>query len=120
MNREELNELAQKAGFGANQRATLRLKLQHFAELVEATINEMETVKPVAWMWLNTGTFRKRLPKTAVAEHWNPLYTAPPKRKPLTEDEIDKAWRSVDYGFSYDHFRIEVARAIERAIEAKE
>jgi len=36
MTREELNELAQKAGFGANQRATLRLKLQHFAALVAA------------------------------------------------------------------------------------
>ena len=35
--------------------------------------------------------------------------------KPLTEDEIDKAWRSVDYRISYDNFRIEVARAIERA-----
>ena len=36
MTREELNELAQKAGFGANQRATLRLKLQPFAALVAA------------------------------------------------------------------------------------
>lgn len=37
------------------------------------------------------------------------------QRKPLTEDEIDRAWRSVDYKISYDNFRIEVARAIERA-----
>jgi len=37
------------------------------------------------------------------------------ERKPLTDDEIDRAWRSVDYKISYDNFRIEVARAIERA-----
>jgi len=35
--------------------------------------------------------------------------------QPLTEDEIDRAWRSVDYTVSYDRFRIDIARAIERA-----
>ena len=37
------------------------------------------------------------------------------ERKPLTDEEIDRVWRSVDYRISYDNFRIEVARAIERA-----
>lgn len=44
-----------------------------------------------------------------------PLYTAPPTREPLTDEEIDKTWRSVDYKISYEDFRIAVARAIERA-----
>jgi len=45
-----------------------------------------------------------------------PVYAAPPpQRKPLTEEEIDRAWRSVDYKISYDNFRIEIVRAIERA-----
>lgn len=37
------------------------------------------------------------------------------KRKPLTNEQIDSAWRSVDYTQSYENFRIAIARAIERA-----
>ncbi|RPJ30069.1 MAG: hypothetical protein EHM17_17365 [Verrucomicrobiaceae bacterium] len=37
------------------------------------------------------------------------------KRKPLTDEEIDRVWRSVDYKISYDNFRLAIARAIERA-----
>lgn len=88
------------------------------AALAEATINKMETVEPVAWMVYTqdgTSAFVTDNPKDFTDTHRAlSLYTAPPKRKPLTEDEIDKAWRSVDYRISYDNFRIEVARAIER------
>lgn len=31
-------------------------------------------IKPVAWRWLDTCTFRKSIPKTATAGDWNPLY----------------------------------------------
>ena len=46
-----------------------------------------QTVEPVAWQWLDTGTFRKTLPKTAVVADWNPLFknfppVAQPKEKP--------------------------------------
>ena len=44
-----------------------------------------------------------------------PLYTSPPTRKPLTDAEIDAAWRSVDYTQPYEDFRIAIARAVERA-----
>ena len=37
------------------------------------------------------------------------------ERKPLTDEEIDRVWRSVDYKISYDNFRLAIARAIERA-----
>jgi hypothetical protein len=37
----------------------------------------------------------------------------------LTDDEIDKAWRSVDYTKPWDIHRIEVARAIEQALKEK-
>ena len=43
------------------------------------------------------------------------LYAAPPARKPLTDEQIDAAWRSVDYTQPYEGFRIAIARAIERA-----
>ena len=35
--------------------------------------------------------------------------------EPLTDEQIDAAWRSVDYTQSYENFRIAIARAIERA-----
>jgi hypothetical protein len=41
--------------------------------------------------------------------------TAQPQRKPLSDEEIDKAWRSVDYTVPYAQFRIDIAKAIEAA-----
>lgn len=32
--------------------------------------------EPVAWQWLDTATFRKKLPKNAERGAWNPLYRA--------------------------------------------
>ena len=40
---------------------------------------------------------------------------APPQRKPLTDEEIDKAWRSCDYTVPWEQHRIDIARAIEAA-----
>ena len=37
----------------------------------------------------------------------------------LTDDEIDKVWRIVDYTESYEEFRISVARAIEAKLREK-
>ena len=36
--------------------------------------------------------------------------------KRLTYEQIDKAWRSVDYTQPYEYFRIAIARAIEAAV----
>ena len=87
---------------------------QEMEETHTSVDNEYTPVKPVAWQWLNTGTFRKRLPKTAAAEHWNPLYTAPPKRKPLTENQI----RRIDDDTPFHEgpeWLVRFTRAIERA-----
>jgi hypothetical protein len=35
--------------------------------------------------------------------------------KPLTDEQIDKAWRSVDYTVPWEQHRIDIARAIEAA-----
>ena len=37
----------------------------------------------------------------------------------LTDQEIDTAWRSVDYTVSYEKFRIDIARAIEAKLKEK-
>jgi hypothetical protein len=73
-----------------------------------------EQQEPVAWQWLDTGTFRKSLPASAEPGAWRALYTAPLQRQPLTEEEIERAtecdrnkplWIAIK----------SVARAIERA-----
>lgn len=48
------------------------------------------------------------------------LYTSSPQRKPLTYEEIDKAWRSCDYTVPWKQHRIDIARAIEAAHGIKE
>jgi hypothetical protein len=42
MTRNDIIRMAEEAGFGANQRATLRLKLQRFAALVAAADAQTE------------------------------------------------------------------------------
>ena len=55
-----------------------------------------------------------------------PLYTTQQQRpsrsdiKPLTDEQIDKAWRSVDYTVPWEQHRIDIARAIEAAHNIKE
>jgi hypothetical protein len=44
-------------------------------------IEQAEKQEPVAWQWLNTAHFRKKLPKDAEQGAWTPLYTAPPQRQ---------------------------------------
>jgi hypothetical protein len=37
----------------------------------------MKLPEPVAWQWLDTAHFiRKKVPKTSITDHWNPLYSA--------------------------------------------
>jgi hypothetical protein len=39
---------------------------------------EQPEQEPVAWQWLMTAHFRKKLPKDAEKGAWNALYTTPP------------------------------------------
>ena len=54
-------------------------------------------------------------------EPWKPLYTAPPQRKPLTEEEIEscrqKGYAHAGLGAPFDFGK--AARAVERALEEK-
>ena len=60
---------------------------EHAMQEVQRLGQEIEQ-EPVAWQWLGSAHFRKKLPKNADITAWNPLYTTPPQRKPLTEEEI--------------------------------
>lgn len=79
-----------------------------------------EQAEPVAWVLpdlLPVFSFKTaQLWKRPFAEDQIPLYTAPPQRKPLTEEEIQAAWDSVDMRHPRgNETRIAFARAIERA-----
>ena len=99
-------------------------------EIMSATCQESRQVEPVAWMWEETaprsstgigGIDRKLLFCRPADEPWKrnitPLYTAPPQRKPLTEEEIDAEWHELDgeAGPMFRRVLRNFARAIERA-----
>jgi hypothetical protein len=70
--------------------------------------------EPVAWID-DSGHPKHRLYLQSATEKrlygpLRPLYTAPPQRKPLTEDEIAKMYAGCKYGSV-----VELARSIERA-----
>ena len=113
------------------------------AERVETAKDVNSTHAPVAWQvwvgadthlnapmgWQFYNTYDSLRSAEATARTINaaqqspfakivPLYTTPPAAGvsgPLTDEQIDKAWRSVDYIQPYEDFRIAIARAIESA-----
>ena len=76
--------------------------------------------RPVAWQWLNTAHFRKKMPADAELRAWNPLYTHPPRRewRGLSKDESLKMWGMRSDGPSNLEI-IGFARAIEAALRSK-
>ena len=65
------------------------------------------TQEPMAWQWLGSAHFRKKLPKNADITAWNPLYTSPPRREwvGLTNDErkaLERFTETCDDGEGYD------------------
>jgi hypothetical protein len=85
------------------------------ADAIEQHISKqaLEQPEPVAWQWLNTAHFRKKLPKDAEKNAWNPLYTTPPKREPLTDEQILEVARN--HYNPHQRAEISFARAIEQA-----
>jgi hypothetical protein len=102
---EALKNIADYDGL-ADARAALR-----------QAIEQAEQAQPAAWQWLDTGTFRKRLPKTAEPGAWNPLYTAPPPRQPwvgLTDEEMHNCWDSPLTPLGMKHVRMVEAKLKEK------
>ena len=79
--------------------------------------------EPVAWIWKYANGEEEVVfvpPRHVDATHIDapstitPLYTSPPARKPLTDEEIEKVWRSVQANDFHDCVK-PFARAIEAA-----
>ena len=58
--------------------ALLEALAEHAMREVQRLGQEIEQ-EPVAWQWLGSAHFRKKLPKNADITAWNPLYTTPPQ-----------------------------------------
>jgi hypothetical protein len=57
----------------------IALRMQEEIDDLRAALAQPEQ-EPVAYQWLGTSVIRKRIPKTAEADAWAPLYTRPPQR----------------------------------------
>ena len=81
------------------------------------TIEQAEKAEPVAWrfwqpskvMWC----YINHVTDLSANREFQPLYTYPPSRKPLTDEEIYLATNMIDRG--EQGWSIKFARAIERA-----
>jgi len=70
-------------------------------------------VRPCAWRWLDTAVFRKKLPKTAEAGAWGPLYDQAALGAEVAAERERLAARFDDSDTMI--YRSEVAAAIRRA-----
>lgn len=51
---------------------------------LERQINELkQDAEPVAWQWMDSGHFRKKLPANATAADWRPLFAFSTKREDI-------------------------------------
>ena len=125
MTKEEMIELAKQAGFErlghtAEDWVCHLEDIEEFTKLVaDFTKNSQPEQEPLAW--ISTGTARMihwTADKPAYGDDWVPLYTAPPQRKPLTDEDIERIVREArvgEHGIGYT-----IARAIEAAHNIKE
>jgi hypothetical protein len=121
---------------------TLREAAQQALEALEEVQNHMNTSdwfdmraaalraalaepvqEPVAWIQSNhlqlaqRGPFSCRVEPTQRHPDFVPLYTHPPRREPLSDEELDRLWREP---MSADWEHREYARAVEAAHGIKE
>ena len=91
------------------------------AEAITAIKEALAQPEQEPLAWISTGTARMihwTADKPAYNDDWVPLYTAPPQRKPLTDEDIERIVREArvgEHGIGYT-----IARAIEAAHGIKE
>ena len=113
-------------GFGMARREAERKHQAAITALRAALAQQAEPVEPVAWVRLEAWKSGKYWPDdcfTALpAEGLTPVYTPPPQRKPLTEEEIAAEWQKAsecasksEGAVTTSQFVQMFARAIERA-----
>jgi len=54
---------------------------QGIAKWKDPELDPIDTAQPVAWQWLDSGHFRKKIPKNSNVLEWNPLYAKPPAKE---------------------------------------
>jgi hypothetical protein len=90
---------------------------------IKQAIAHFESQEPVAWADMGTRDVDNDagLSWTTGHFHTTPLYAHPPQRtwQGLTDEEIDKAWRSVDYTVPWEQHRIDIAKAIEAKLKER-
>ena len=143
MNKTELAELARKAGFEVSEiTGSIRspsplcgTELKRFAKLVAAAEPVQEPVEPVAYIHRQGNHWEvseRHLDEDEKARGWTeePIYTAPPQRKPLSCVAIYElfvrsglgSYHQKDFAVQteYDRCIERFARAIEQAHGIKE
>ena len=126
MKQEEIIEMANKA---FDESSFTDAEVLRFAKLVaEKAIKEalaQPEQEPVAWIYRSTGALFDICPNDADEGEFVPLYTTPPQRKPLTDEQIDNAMAEnkqtlIDAADNYWKMRRAYARIIEAAHGIKE
>jgi len=79
-------------------------KWQGIAKWKDPELNPIDTVQPTAWQWLDSGHFRKKIPKHSNPAEWNPLYKSPaaqpaPNIQNYLEKDTKPAQEPVDNDF---------------------
>ena len=94
-------------------------KVQLAKHALRQAIERAEQAQPVAWMYVNTDGECEQIEYGEPFDDPSvtPLYTFPPPRQPLTDEEVKAIFNSVPTAKcqSYEHWRSLVARAIEVA-----
>lgn len=95
----------------------LSLPFNHFPDAgkMVATGQESRQVEPVAWRFYDgkIWCYVNHISDLSASTKFEPLYTAPPKREPLTDEEI--AVTAAACNSLESEFLVDFARAIERA-----
>ena len=105
MTQDEIIEMARQAEFFISPIDSVLLpKLEAFAKLVAQHERSWEKFCDSHCVWTDHHPDCKLAQRTWVG---------------LTDEEIDKAWRSVDYTVPWDQHRIDIARAIEAKLKEK-
>ena len=83
---------------------------------------QFEAQEPVAWMneEMDYIFFDTERPEPFAFDFWKPLYTTPPHRKPLSDEQLKEIWlKGKDHGDDWLDVQ-GIARAIEAAHGIKE
>ena len=119
---EKQGEPVGTAGELFTNSALERLDLRPSTKIYTTPQPKQEQGEPVAWEYCEEVFWHTNQNlNDYIRANGTPLYTTPQQRTwvGLTDEEIDKAWRSVDYTVPLEQLRIDIAQAIEAKLRRK-